>query len=78
MGEGGRGLDGNDKFVNGISGTNNDCWMVIISWLDGNNSCLHGNDRYKLNSTTYKTPMFPVGEAIPTQPAFGGGSGPAG
>ena len=33
---------------------------------------------YKLNSTTYKTPMFPVGEAIPTQPAFGGGSGEGG
>ena len=33
---------------------------------------------YRLNSTAYKTPMFPVGEAIPTQPAFGGGSGEGG
>ena len=30
---------------------------------------------YQLNSTTYKQPMFPVGEDIPTQAAFGGGSG---
>ena len=30
---------------------------------------------YQLNSTTYKMPMFPVGETAPTQAAFGGGSG---
>jgi len=33
---------------------------------------------YQLNSTTYKMPMFPVGETAPTQPAFGGGSGEGG
>ena len=33
---------------------------------------------YQLNSTTYKMPMFPVGENAPTQPAFGGGSGEGG
>jgi len=33
---------------------------------------------YQLNSTTYKQPMFPVGETAPTQPAFGGGSGEGG
>jgi hypothetical protein len=33
---------------------------------------------YQLNSTTYKMPMFPVGETAPTQLAFGGGSGEAG
>lgn len=33
---------------------------------------------YQLNSTTYKQPMFPVGESAPTQAAFAGGSGEGG
>ncbi len=63
-------------FVTPFAFTDDQWYLFCVTSYDEPVFIGYDNDiDYELNSKTYKMPMFPVGETMPTQAAFGGGTG---